>query len=100
MFLTPAGAVQGAAEMLDAISWGLQPFRFVSLTRVDQRRLRSAIEASLRSKLVAEAWIDRYRAMSISRQPPSKTIRRLFLASLLFAAVLGSILVCYSAFLK
>jgi len=100
MFLTTAGAVQGAAEMLDAISWGLQPFRFISLTGSDQRRLRSAVESFLRSKLVADAWLERYRAMSISRQPPPKTIPRLLLAGLGFVAALACIIIGYSAFFK
>jgi hypothetical protein len=40
MFLTESGPVLGAAEMLSAISWTQQPFRFVALTYGDQRRLQ------------------------------------------------------------
>src|SRR6516162_8001884 len=72
MFMTPTGAVEGAAEMLDAISWGLQPFRFVALTGPDQCRLRDAIESSLRKNLSGDAWIERYRAMSNAMPPPRK----------------------------
>jgi hypothetical protein len=101
MFLTPTGAVQGAAEMLDAISWGLQPFRFVSLAGPDQRRLRDAIESSLRKNLAGDAWIERYRAMSIAMQRPRKRIRRMVLAVFVLATLLGcGIIICYNAFLK
>ena len=47
MFLTSAGSVLGAAEMLTPLSWELQPFKFVSLPDDDHSRLRSAIKASL-----------------------------------------------------
>lgn len=50
MFVTESGAVLGRAEMLNAESWVLQPFRFVSLDEEDQRRLSAAIELSLRKK--------------------------------------------------
>ena len=47
MFLTSAGSVLGAAEMLTPLSWELQPFKFVSLPDDDHTRLRSAIKTSL-----------------------------------------------------
>jgi hypothetical protein len=47
MFLTSAGSVLGAAEMLTPLSWELQPFKFVSLPDDDHSRLRSAIKFSL-----------------------------------------------------
>ena len=46
MFVTEKGTVLGAAEMLNAESWVLQPFRFVSLDNADKCRLRAAIESS------------------------------------------------------
>ena len=101
MFMTPTGAVEGAAEMLDAISWGLQPFRFVALTGPDQRRLRDAIESSLRKNLSGDAWIERYRAMSNAMPPPRKSIRRLLFAALVLATILGcSSVIYYHALLK
>ena len=50
MFVTQSGTVLGTAEMLNAESWVLQPFRFVSLDEGDEFRLRAAIESSLRKK--------------------------------------------------
>jgi hypothetical protein len=47
MFLTSAGSVLAAAEMLTPLSWELQPFKFVSLPDDDHSRLRSAIKTSL-----------------------------------------------------
>ena len=46
MFLTESGPVLGAAEMLTAISWTHQPFRFVALTYGDQRRLQAVTGCS------------------------------------------------------
>lgn len=47
MFLTSAGSVLGAAEMLTPLSWDLQPFKFVALPEDDHTRLTSAIKLSL-----------------------------------------------------
>jgi hypothetical protein len=47
MFLTSAGSVLAAAEMLTPLSWELQPFKFISLPDDDHSRLRSAINTSL-----------------------------------------------------
>jgi hypothetical protein len=47
MFLTSNGSVLGMAEMLNPISWGLQPFKFVGLYNDDRRRLQAAIQVSL-----------------------------------------------------
>jgi hypothetical protein len=41
MFLTQRGPVLGTAEMLSAVSWTQQPFRFVALAYGDQRRLKA-----------------------------------------------------------
>ncbi len=47
MFLTPAGMVLGTTEMLRPLSWGLQPFRFVSLIGDDQVKLKGVIKRSV-----------------------------------------------------
>jgi hypothetical protein len=47
MFLSSAGCILGAAEMLTPISWELQPFKFISLPDDDHSRLHSAIRTSL-----------------------------------------------------
>src|SRR5260370_23818701 len=43
IFLTGAGAVLGGAEMLRPVTKGLQPFRFISLPAVEQRRVGARI---------------------------------------------------------
>jgi hypothetical protein len=47
MFVAPTGSVLGVAKMLTPVSWGLQPFCFVTLRDDDQSRLRAAIQKSL-----------------------------------------------------
>jgi hypothetical protein len=47
MFIAPTGSVLGTAKMLNPVTWGLQPFRFVSLCDEDYSRLKAAIQASL-----------------------------------------------------
>jgi hypothetical protein len=46
MFLIRNGLVLGAVEMLQPISWSLQPFRFVTLHDDDQCRLEAAIHSA------------------------------------------------------
>lgn len=47
MFLSTKGAVSGAVQMLAPLCWNQQPFRFVALAEDDQRKLKTAIQASL-----------------------------------------------------
>jgi hypothetical protein len=47
MFLTDAGTVLGAAEMLPSVSGTLQPFRFVTIDENNERRLRDVIQSSV-----------------------------------------------------
>lgn len=47
MFLTEKGSVFGAAEMLPAISWIQQPFKFTKLYDDDHKRLNAAIQSSI-----------------------------------------------------
>jgi len=47
MFLTRAGSVFGAAEMLPPVSWVQQPFRFGTLHHDDQSRLQVAVQGWL-----------------------------------------------------
>ena len=61
-FTTPAGAVRGSAEMLKPVSRDLQPFRFLTLDRRDQRKLKSAIQSYLVQNRVGEQSVDGYRA--------------------------------------
>jgi hypothetical protein len=46
MFVTSAGPVFGTAEMLSAVFWTQQPFRFTEIQEADQSRLRAAIQSS------------------------------------------------------
>lgn len=47
MFVAPTGSVFAAAKMLNPLSWGLQPFRFVTLGDHDRSKLQTAIQSSL-----------------------------------------------------
>jgi len=47
MFVAPTGSVFAAAKMLNPLSWGLQPFRFVTLKTHDESKLQTAIQSSL-----------------------------------------------------
>jgi hypothetical protein len=62
MFLTRKGSVLGVAEMLDPLSWSLQPFKFVRLYDDDEERLQSAIQSSLDQKKRAHGQMERFRA--------------------------------------
>jgi hypothetical protein len=62
MFLTGAGMVLGSAEMLSPLSWRLQPFRFISLHRDDQSRLKTVIQSSINESRTAQTQIERFRA--------------------------------------
>jgi hypothetical protein len=100
MFLTQTGAVRGAAEMLNPVSWALQPFRFMSIDEGDQCRLRAAIQLSLGQNGMGDEWIEKYRANLIHRNPPRKRFSRMILAALtLAAASLGSAII-YGVCLK
>ena len=44
MFVTDAGTIMGAAEMLKPVSLHAQPFRFTTLDEVSQRRLKGIIQ--------------------------------------------------------
>ena len=91
MFLTENGPVLGTAEMLSAISWTHQPFRFVELTYGDQRRLRAVTGCSSKLEILIpehtsrtldsaqgivdteHQWIDKYRA-AVTRNPPRRPL--------------------------
>jgi hypothetical protein len=91
MFLTHTGPVLGAAEMLNPVSATQQPFRFVALEEDDQRRLRAAVESSLDQNPREEAWIEKYRATLVHRNPARKSTFRIVLGALtLLTLCLGS----------
>ncbi|HET7442247.1 MAG TPA: hypothetical protein VFJ47_13165 [Terriglobales bacterium] len=82
MFLTDKGPVLGAAEMLDPVTWGQQPFRFVALGEGDRRILGSAIQASLHQSPREEEWIEKYRAAALAEdEEPRKPFLRMILGA-------------------
>ena len=93
MFMTQAGTVQGSAEMLPAVSWGLQPFRFVSIAEGDQSKLRDVVESSLRQRISGDEWLDKYRAKLGPSAPPRRRLSKKILAALAVAA-LGGAAIC------
>jgi hypothetical protein len=70
MFLTEAGSVLGGAEMLPPVSDRLQPFRFISLPAVDQRRVGALIGEWSQNKS-EQAWIEKLRAASAQHNEPA-----------------------------
>lgn len=80
MFVTSAGPVVGAAEMLPAISTNQQPFRFVALEEGAQRRLRAVIQSCMEP--VEQAWITKYRAAMVDQTPPRRPKFAIVLAAI------------------
>jgi len=70
MFLTGSGSVLGGAEMLRPVTNALQPFRFVSLTADDNRRLGTLIRERSPQNKSEEVWIEKLRAASAQRKEP------------------------------
>jgi hypothetical protein len=95
MFLTEGGPVLGAAEMLSAISWTHQPFRFVALAYRDQRRLQAVTGCSSKLEMpipeqtsrildseqgivdTEHQWIDKYRAAVARNLPRRPLLKRM-----------------------
>lgn len=88
MFLTHTGPVLGAAEMLSPVSTTRQPFRFVALEEGDQRRLRAVVQSFLAP--VEQAWIEKYRAALVHRNPARRGVFEIVLGSLKLLTLLGS----------
>jgi len=81
IFITPAGPVLGAAEILSPVTHTQQPFRFVAIHADDQQRLRKTIDTCLYRKS-DEQWIEKYRAAIIQLKPPRTRLRKFVLAAL------------------
>ena len=75
MFVTGAGSVLAAAEMLPPVDRSHQPFRFVSLGRQDRSRLESIIPVSVYQDIVEPDWMKKLRAASEERYVPPKRNR-------------------------
>src|SRR5215470_672215 len=95
MFPTHKGLVSGIVEMLRPISWGSQPFRFVSLEAVEQNRMHAAFDSGFYRNLEEEQWVEEFRAAAATWIPPVRkksfkpavaaaTVATLFLGSLLY----------------
>ena len=98
MFLTQNGPVLGAAEMLSAVSWTQQPFRFVALAYGDQRRLEAVTGGSSKPETQPpeqtsrightepgivdseHQWIDKYRA-AVAQNPPRRPLLKRILGT-------------------
>ena len=62
MFVTQAGPVLGAAEMLSPVPSGLQPFRFTTLCEDDRSRVQAVIRSSTDQNCSHYQQIEKYRA--------------------------------------
>jgi hypothetical protein len=88
MFLTHTGPVLGAAEMLSPVSTTRQPFRFVALEEGDQGRLRAVVQSFVDPG--EQAWIEKYRAALVQRNPERRGVFRVLLAFLTLFTLVGS----------
>jgi hypothetical protein len=87
MFVTEAGAVLGAAEMLKPVSWDQQPFRFLSLDENSRRRLNAMIQPGAKPQHDTDDWIAKYRSAVAAGNRPRKRLLRTVVAALMVAAV-------------
>jgi len=90
MFLTASGPFLGEAEMLTPVSPTCQPFRFVALEELAQRRLRTIIESSLHRG--EQEWIEKYRAALDQEAAPRPSFLRVALRAVFITLCLGSTL--------
>jgi hypothetical protein len=77
MFLTGAGSVLGAAEMLSPVADTLQPFRFVSITAADKDRLGTLILERSSPDPSEQDWMNKLRAASAQQKEPRTWRRKL-----------------------
>src|SRR5581483_4409302 len=84
MFVTDAGPVLTAAELLAPVSWGRQAFRFVRMCEADQRRMHLAIQR-WRGISGEHEWIEKYRAAIARPRRPKKKLFRILAAAALAA---------------
>jgi hypothetical protein len=69
LFVTSAGPVLAVAEMLDAITYTQQPFRFVRLDGGAVSRLQSTIRDAVYPANAEDEWLRRYRSTLENRTP-------------------------------
>ena len=86
MFVTHSGAILGSAEMLKPITWGLQPFRFLSLDESSMKKLKTTIQPNAPAEQDSDAWIKKYRAAVENGRRPQKRFLRTLVAALMVAA--------------
>jgi len=91
MFLTNFGPVLGAAEMLRAVSWTEQPFRFLSLAGPDHRRLETTIQSSFPVVNSVHQWV-RKRGDVPAAAPQRISLRAIFLTAAAAATAMVGIL--------
>jgi hypothetical protein len=91
MFLTNSGPVLGAAEMLRAVSWTEQPFRFLSLAGPDHRRLETTIQSSFPVVNSVHQWVKK-RGDVPAAAPQRISLRAIFLTAAAAAMALVGIL--------
>ena len=87
MFVTDAGPLLVAVEMLPPVSWAQQPFRFLPLCQSDQLRLGTAIQNWLGQTSREQAWIQKYRAAALQRKPSRRSWLKTTLAAIAASAL-------------
>lgn len=69
LFVTSAGPVMGAAEMLDPVTYTQQPFRFLKMDGGTTNRLQLAIKDALYPLSSEEDWVRQYRSAISDSEP-------------------------------
>jgi hypothetical protein len=101
MFRTHKGVVFATTEMLPALSWNHQPFRFVELEEDDERRLLAAFQSGLYRNIQEEEWIEEFRAAVVNWNPPERGhIFRPVLAAATLVTLCCSVLYVLGAYLR
>ena len=87
IFLTGTGAVLGGAELLQPVTNGLQPFRFVALAPDDHRRIGALVGQQSIRKEFEQPWMEKLRAASARQDEPRRWRP-------LVAAAIGVVMIC------
>jgi len=96
LFVTSAGPVMGAAEMLDPITYTQQPFRLLKMDGGTVNRLQLAIKDALNPAGAEDEWVQRYRSAITNGETRRLPISR----SLTIAVTLALLSLGGGAFLR
>lgn len=95
MFVTDAGTIMAAAEMLKPVSLHAQPFRFTNLDEVSHRRLNGIVQPETPvEEPDREEWIQKYRKAMNDANRPRPGLFGVILAAFTVLAVGAGLALC------